>query len=85
MLLERELRHAGFGISDTDLYGCRMVTYDNQRVPNFPPAYPLTAVSIISNAGSTPDVINVMYGGRTTPPWPSSSQGPWQTQPTSRW
>ena len=63
MLLERELRHAGFGISDTDLYGCRMVTYDNQRVPNFPPAYPLTAVSIISNAGSTPDVINVMYGG----------------------
>jgi type IV pilus assembly protein PilW len=63
MLLERELRHSGFGISDSDLYGCRMVTYDNQRVPNFPPAYPLTAVSITANAGDVPDVINVMYGG----------------------
>jgi type IV pilus assembly protein PilW len=63
ILLERELRHAGFGISDSDLYGCKMVTYDNQRVPNFPPAYPLAAVSITANAGNVPDVINVMYGG----------------------
>ena len=63
ILLERELRHAGFGISDSDLYGCRMVTYDNQRVPNFPPAYPLAAVSITANAGNAPDVVNVMYGG----------------------
>ena len=63
ILIERELRHAGFGISDSDLYGCRMVTYDNQRVPNFPTPFPLTAVSITANAGSTPDVINVMYGG----------------------
>jgi type IV pilus assembly protein PilW len=65
MLIERELRHAGFGINDSDLSGCRMVTYDNQRVPNFPPPYPLAAVQITSNAGAVPDVINVMYAGTT--------------------
>jgi type IV pilus assembly protein PilW len=65
MLIERELRHAGFGINDSAVSGCKMVTYDNQRVPNTPPPYPLAAVTITANAGSTPDVINVMYSGTT--------------------
>jgi type IV pilus assembly protein PilW len=65
MLIERQLRHAGFGINDSDLYGCKMVTYDSQRAPTNPPPYPLAAVQIFSNAGSTPDVINVMYAGTT--------------------
>jgi type IV pilus assembly protein PilW len=65
MLIERELRHAGYGINDSKLWGCRMVTYDNQRVPNFPPPYPLAAVTITSNPGNIPDVMNVMYGGTT--------------------
>ncbi|HXX10615.1 MAG TPA: PilW family protein [Burkholderiales bacterium] len=63
MLIERQLRHAGFGINDSALYGCKMVTYDNQHVPMNPTPYPLAAVQIFSNTGPTPDVINVMYGG----------------------
>jgi len=65
MQIERELRHAGFGINDSDLSGCKMVTYDNQRVPNYPPSYPLAAVQITTNAGNVPDVINVIYAGTT--------------------
>ncbi len=76
MLIERQLRHAGFGINDTDLYGCKMVTYDNQRVPTTPPAYPLAGVQILSNIGSTPDVINVMYGGTTNTAVAQNLMGP---------
>jgi type IV pilus assembly protein PilW len=65
MLLERELRLAGYGLNDTDLMGCNMVTYDNQRTPNFPPAYPLAPVQIVSNTNAIPDVVRVMYAGIT--------------------
>jgi type IV pilus assembly protein PilW len=63
MLLERELRHAGFGINDFDMIGCNMRTYDNARVPAMQPDFPLTAVEIVSNVGTTPDVLRVAYGG----------------------
>lgn len=46
VLLERELRHAGFGINDLDLIGCTMRTYDNMRVPALQADFPLTAVEI---------------------------------------
>jgi type IV pilus assembly protein PilW len=64
-LIERELRHAGFGINDFDLIGCTMQMYDSQQTPSDVPAFPLTAVAITSNAGSTPDVITVTYGQPT--------------------
>jgi type IV pilus assembly protein PilW len=65
VLLERELRMAGYGINDTDLIGCKMATYDNQRTPNFPPEYPLAPVQIVSNASAIPDVLRVIYAGVT--------------------
>jgi type IV pilus assembly protein PilW len=65
MLLERELRHAGFGINDPSLVGCNMRVYDNMRAPVMQPDFPLTPVEITSNAGIVPDVIKVVYGGVT--------------------
>lgn len=62
-LVERELRHAGYGLNDVDLVGCNMVTYDTERTPSSPTPYPLAPVRIISNTGATPDVVRVMYGG----------------------
>src|SRR5512134_984868 len=41
MLLERELRHAGFGMNDPDLVGCNMRVYDNMRAPAIQPDFPL--------------------------------------------
>ena len=63
MMVERELRHAGYGINDSDLIGCNMVTYDTERTPNFPPAYPLAPVFIQANAAAIPDVVRVIYAG----------------------
>jgi type IV pilus assembly protein PilW len=63
MLLERELRHAGFGINDPSLVGCNMRVYDNMRAPAIQPDFPLAPVQIIANAGTVPDVIRVIYGG----------------------
>ena len=75
MLLERDLRHAGFGINDflmtpgvagvkdPRLFGCNMRVYDNARMPAAQDPYPLTALEIVSNAGTTPDVLRVVYGG----------------------
>ena len=34
MTLERDLRHAGFGINDFALVGCNMKMYDNMRAPS---------------------------------------------------
>jgi type IV pilus assembly protein PilW len=70
LLIERELRHAGYGLNDGDLFGCNMVVYDNKRPGNAHPPFPLAAVQIVPNAGATPDVLRVMYGGvnRTTVP-----------------
>jgi type IV pilus assembly protein PilW len=65
MTVERDLRHAGFGINDFDLVGCNMKTYDKMRTPTIVPDYPLAPVEIVSNAGTTPDVIRVIYGGVT--------------------
>jgi type IV pilus assembly protein PilW len=62
MLLERDLRHAGFGIND---FGLRAATC----APTTPRARPppcwtsLAPVEIVSNAGTVPDVIRVIYGG----------------------
>jgi type IV pilus assembly protein PilW len=63
MTLERELRHAGFGINDFALVGCTMKMYDAMRTPSTVPDYPLAPVQIVSNAGTTPDVVRVIYGG----------------------
>jgi type IV pilus assembly protein PilW len=63
MTFERNLRHAGFGINDFDLVGCNMRTYDAERTPNAVPDYPLAPVQIVSNAGTVPDVVRVIYGG----------------------
>lgn len=63
MMVERELRHAGYGINDLEMTGCNMVTYDKERTPNFPPAYPLAPVFIKPNADAIPDVLRVIYGG----------------------
>jgi type IV pilus assembly protein PilW len=63
MTLERDLRHAGFGINDFDLVGCNMRTYDAMRSPSAVPDYPLAPVQIVANAGTTPDVVRVIYGG----------------------
>ena len=63
MTLERDLRHAGFGINDFALVGCNMKSYDAMRTPSSVPDFPLTPVEIVSNAGTTPDVIRVIYGG----------------------
>ena len=68
MLLERELRHAGFGINDPSLVGCNMRVYDNMRAPTMQPDFALAPVEIISNEGvdpKLPDVIVVTYGGVT--------------------
>jgi type IV pilus assembly protein PilW len=61
--LERELRHAGFGINDFALVGCNMRMFDAMRSPTKVPDYPLAPVQIVSNAGTTPDVVRVIYGG----------------------
>jgi type IV pilus assembly protein PilW len=63
MTIERDLRHAGFGINDFDLVGCNMKMYDAMRSPAKVPDYPLAPVEIVSNAGTVPDVIRVIYGG----------------------
>ena len=63
MTLERDLRHAGFGINDFALVGCNMKSYDAMRTPSSVPDFPLTPVEIVSNASTTPDVIRVIYGG----------------------
>jgi type IV pilus assembly protein PilW len=42
-----------------------MQVYDNQRTPNIQPAYPLAPVYIVSNAGTTPDLVRVIYGQST--------------------
>ena len=64
-LLEREIKTAGYGINDNDVLGCAMRVYDNQRTPNLQPVYPLAPVFILPNAGTTPDVIRVIYGQPT--------------------
>jgi type IV pilus assembly protein PilW len=66
MLLERELRHAGFGINDLSAIGCNMKMWDNNASPKDVTAFPLSAVQIESKTGSTPDVLRVIYRG--TPP-----------------
>ncbi len=63
MSVERDLRHAGFGINDFALVGCNMKMYDTMRSPKNVDPYPLAPVEIVSNAGTTPDVIRVIYGG----------------------
>ena len=63
LLMERELRHAGFGINDFSAIGCNMKTWDTDRTPNDVPDFPLSAVQIVSNTGSVPDVLRVTYGG----------------------
>jgi type IV pilus assembly protein PilW len=65
MMVERELRTAGYGVNDSDLTGCNMVTYDKERTPNFPPAYPLAPVYIKVNVDAIPDVVRVIYAGAT--------------------
>src|SRR5512134_3471786 len=55
MLLERELRHAGFGVNDFSAIGCNMKMWDANRTPQDVPDFPLTALEIVSNAGTTPD------------------------------
>jgi type IV pilus assembly protein PilW len=65
-LIERELRHAGFGFNDFDVLGCTMKMFDAMRTPSDIPDFPLTAVAINSNAGTTPDLITVTYGGAAT-------------------
>jgi type IV pilus assembly protein PilW len=69
-LIERELRHAGFGFNDFDVLGCNMKMFDAMRTPSDIPDFPLTGVSITSNKGTTPDLITVTYGGtsETTAP-----------------
>jgi type IV pilus assembly protein PilW len=64
-LIERELRHAGFGINDFDLIGCTMRMYDSMRTPSDVPDFALSAVTITANADEVPDVISVIYGGTT--------------------
>lgn len=65
LLLEREVRTAGYGINDWNLLGCNMQVWDTFRSPNAVPDFPLAPVQIVANAGNTPDVIRVMYGGVT--------------------
>ena len=65
MLLERELRHAGYGINEPSLVGCNMRVYDNMRAPAMQPDFPLVPVEITSNAGVVPDVMRIIYGGTT--------------------
>jgi type IV pilus assembly protein PilW len=82
-LIERELRHAGFGINDFEIIGCTMQMFDAMRTPSDVPDFPLSGVAITSNADTTPDVITVMYGGvtQTTVPVELSSD---MADPTTR-
>jgi type IV pilus assembly protein PilW len=68
-LIERELRHAGFGINDFDLIGCQLKVYDNMRTPA-EEEFPLSPVTITFNDNAEPDLITVIYGGvsQTTAP-----------------
>ncbi len=84
MSLERDLRHAGFGINDFALVGCKMSMYDNHALadhprPNFPwrrsRSSPTRALSRTSSASSTAAASRLRRR--------SSSAATWR-QPSSR-
>jgi type IV pilus assembly protein PilW len=67
--LERDLRNAGMGISDTPYAGCNIVGYDSARAtPNFPSAgntMIVAPVRILLGADArTPDQISIFYGSQ---------------------
>jgi len=68
--IERDLRNAGMGINDTSLAGCKIIGYDNTRVPTDFPISPATflmvPVRIMPGANAqSPDALVVMYGSGT--------------------
>ena len=70
--MERDVRNAGMGINEIGLLAppCNMVGYDGARAtPNFPPignTIVLAPVQIVPGGNATtPDQINVFYGGQT--------------------
>lgn len=66
--MERDLRMAGFGFNDETLVGCTVTMYDTKRTPNDVPTFQLVPVRITSNAGTTPDVLQVTYGTPSSAP-----------------
>jgi type IV pilus assembly protein PilW len=60
--LEREMRMAGFGITDRVAQGCNMLAYTSSRVPT---NYSLTLAPVQIHAGASandPDIISINYG-----------------------
>lgn len=60
--LEREIKMAGFGVSDRMALGCNMLGYTSTRAPT---GYSLTMAPVQIHAGATaddPDIISVNYG-----------------------
>lgn len=66
--IERDLRTAGFGFNDNNLIGCSMRMYDLKRTPTDVSPFPFVPVKIISNSGTTPDVLQVAFGGVSLSP-----------------
>jgi type IV pilus assembly protein PilW len=64
LLLERELRVAGYGINDSTLLGCKMKMYDAMRTPNIQD-FTLAPARVEKNTDDQPDKIHVIYGGVT--------------------
>jgi type IV pilus assembly protein PilW len=67
--LERDLRNAGMGISDTPYAGCNIVGYDSARsTPNFPSGgntLIVAPVRIVFGANAqAPDQLSVFYGSQ---------------------
>jgi type IV pilus assembly protein PilW len=68
--IERDLRNAGMGINDTGFAGCKIIGYDNTRVPTDFPVAPATflmvPVRIMPGANAqSPDALVVMYASGT--------------------
>ena len=67
--MERDLRNAGMGVSDTIYAGCNMIGSDSSRTtPNFPPlGNPMILAPAFITAGvdaKTPDQLTVFYGSQ---------------------
>ncbi len=66
--IERDLRTAGFGFNENNLIGCTVSMYDVMRAPTDVAPFEFVPVKITSNAGTTPDVLQVTFGSVSSAP-----------------
>jgi type IV pilus assembly protein PilW len=61
--MERELRMAGYGLSNSAYFGCQVEANDSTRTGTFPNiAFPLVPVQITQGANGAPDSVFLVYG-----------------------